>query len=310
MNKFNLKESQTKNYNKMLEDNTKEKNPIYQDNKNINYKNKKQNHKDIKKVINENRMDKERQGSDDNKVIEKNLNTNKNLEIADRNKEWDTTIKPENLLSEAYDQEKLEVFNQNLDDKKERDTSFWDDYVGDQMDESERTKIIKNKSNSQLHNKSERFNNLTPENVIENKNFSYDEKTAVALKKADADLLNIYLTAFSQKRDLNNNDKYKISMINNYKKKILSQQLKDIKDDQEKAKQDALNDIRQEEDFNMVNKIEDTKEKGEKYDLELVPQDDGSVYIYHNGKIIDVFDKYEDVNENIQDATAQYYPYI
>lgn len=315
--KFNLKSAQYKgqykNYNKMLEDDTKD---LIEDapvDKNINQK---LNKREIKEVVHENRMDAERQGEDDNKVIEKNLNTNDKLNIADRNDMWDTSIKPENLLSEAYDQKKIKVFKDNMETEQERDTDFWDKYIGEQMiDKNDITKIVKNNAPSQLPNESDRFKNITPKNVIKNK-INIKKRVMASLKEADANLLNTYLVAFSNDRDLNKIEKEKISKINNYKKNIIAQFGK-VEDKphlseffKEKAKEDALREISVDEKENKKRDIKRQEEIGEEYQLDIKPQPDGTVFVYNKGTIIDIFDKYDNADENIEDATAQYYPYV
>jgi len=310
--KFNLKSAQYKgqykNYNKMLEDNTEDLIKDVPVNKNVNQKLDK---RETKEVVQENRMDTRRQGEDDNKVIEKNLNTNDKLEIADRNDIWDTTIKPENLLSEAYDQKKLKAFKDNMKTNQERDTEFWDKYVGEQMiDKDDITKIVKNNAPSQLPNKSDRFKNMTPKDVIKNKT-NIKKRVMASLKEADANLLNTYLVAFSNNRDLNKIEKEKISKINNYKKKIIAQlETVEDKSNEDRAREDALREISIDEKENKKRDIKRQEEIGEEYELDIKPQPDGTVFVYNEGTIIDIFDRYDNVDENIEDATAQYYPYV
>lgn len=82
--------------------------------------------------------------------------------LNDSNKRDDRThnrnAKSQDLVSESYDQEKLKAFRK-AQEGQERDTSFWDDFVGDQM-LGPKTKIVNNVQESQLPNHSSRYTGL------------------------------------------------------------------------------------------------------------------------------------------------------
>ena len=92
-------------------------------------------------------------------IVEKALNQNPKLYLDKRNdKLLNSPIKATDLMSEAYDQKEAKAYSK-FQTGESRDTSFWDDYVGEQM-MGPITKIVKNKQNSQLGNDPSRFKDL------------------------------------------------------------------------------------------------------------------------------------------------------
>jgi len=115
-----------------------------------------------------------------------------------------------NVKSQEYDDAKTKAYKE-AEDKKAADTSFWDKYVGVQM-EGKITKVDDNipASASQLPNKEERFKEKEIEKMVMS-----------SLKDADAMLLHIY--ANSQNRKLTADEEQQIIDIDSGKLRILAQ---------------------------------------------------------------------------------------
>lgn len=193
-------------------------------------------------VINEKNMDKQRDdmnlSNEKQKSVDKNINFsiskkdidntvpfNVQLEAARKNKEGEKIIEskmdkreisfgekteqvsPINRESQKYDSEKIEKFRKAQQDK---DTLFWDNYVGVQM-EGDITKVDKNVPSSQLQNNPDRFKGEKTKKMVS------------ALKDADAMLFHIHASAKKEGRELNDNEKQQIVDINSGKARILSQ---------------------------------------------------------------------------------------
>ncbi len=123
-------------------------------------------------------------------------------------------IMPINIETEKFHQEKLKKYKK-AEEKTKKDTDFWDKYVGLQM-EGPTTTVNKNipKSTSQLPNNPERF-----------KDKNIDKMVMASLKDADAMLLHIYASAFSENRELTEKEKQQIVDINSGKMRLLGQKM-------------------------------------------------------------------------------------
>lgn len=209
--KFNLskymKKAQVTTYNKMLDESRDSKDIS---DKNINLSIEKKN-KDNTVPYNV-QLDKERKESK-NTIVEKTLNKEEKG-LNKKRDDWDgTDIMPVNIESQKHDQKKYEAYK---DAEQDFDTKFWDKYVG--LNNVERTKVPKNVPKSQLHNHTERFDNIN-----DSKEAKYDKMVMASLKDADAALFNIYATAYSIDRELTKDEKNAIRRINNVKRKLLAQ---------------------------------------------------------------------------------------
>ena len=114
-------------------------------------------------------------------------------------------------------------------DKGERDTSFWDKYVGQQLDSDQITKITNNIQSSQL------ISNYDTREDFNKENPSIGKKVPVAmdeLKTADAMLYFIYRTASEESRELNEKEKQMVTDINSGKVRILAQYNPQVKPEQ------------------------------------------------------------------------------
>jgi hypothetical protein len=265
MSKFNLskiaKKIGFKNYDKMLVDQTKDMNlsselPAKNINLSMPVKNK------DSTIPFETQLSANRDGKDSLRVTEKDLDDGKKVYNNKRDDAWDTSIMPINLLSESYDKKKEEDLKE-ADKKMDTETLFWDGYVGVQMYGKE-TKVYDNipPKASQLPNNPEKF---TIEGI--------QKKISTTLQDADAMLFHIYATAAKEGRDVTEEEKQKISDINNNKIKILSAQV---------------------------------QKQGEGLTLQVKP--DNTVEVLFADSVIDRFDKYRDSDSNISAAVDSYYP--
>ena len=229
MSKFNLSKKAAKtgfkNYNKMLEDQTKDfGHDITIVNKNFNLS---LNTKDKDNTIPyEKQIEANREGRDSLKITEKNLNTSKKLYVDKRLDQARKDIMPINLVAEAHDQKHLEAYK-NMSDKDKRDTLFWDKYVGAQILNDEKTTVDINVPKSQLENHADRFKNLSKPEDIKGISESEISKLAMSsLQDADALLFHIYASAASEERGLTKEEKKIINDISVTKNLILGQAIK------------------------------------------------------------------------------------
>ena len=167
-----------------------------------------------------------------NAIVEKALNQNPKLYLDKRNEKLvGSPLKATDLMSEAYDQKKAKAYS-DFQDGESRDTSFWDEYVGEQM-LGPMTKIVDNKQNSQLENDPSRFKNLDEtmpiaesqaENTKRNTKSDKVEKMVMAsLQNADAMLFHIYGSAAKKDRGLNDKEKQIVNDINSGKMRVIAQ---------------------------------------------------------------------------------------
>jgi hypothetical protein len=123
-----------------------------------------------------------------------------------------------NVESQKLDNEKTEAFKKAEVDK---DTDFWDKYVGVQLEEEGQPTKIKNnisESASQLQNQPDRF-----------KGEKVDKMVMASVKDADAMLFHIYATASKEGRDLSDNEKQQVTDINSGKIRLMSQIAQPVK---------------------------------------------------------------------------------
>jgi hypothetical protein len=117
-----------------------------------------------------------------------------------------------NEKTEEYNQKHLEEFKKAENDSK-KDTSFWDKYVGVQLEgEGMPTKVDNNvpASASQLPNNPERFEGKEIKKMV-----------MASLKDADAMLFNIYANAHKENRAVKEEEKQQIIDINSSKIRLI-----------------------------------------------------------------------------------------
>ena len=148
-------------------------------------------------------------------IIEKNLNQGKNTLNPTRSDDkdkiplMDYAKEAENKLSEQF----VEANN-----KDERDTEFWDKYVGVQLT-NDKTTIVDNSQTSQM------VTNFDTRKDFKKDNQSMGKKAEVLkqLKTADALLYHIYKTASVESRELTEKEKQMVTDINSGKIRCLAQ---------------------------------------------------------------------------------------
>jgi len=215
--KKHAKETSYKNYNKMLEDRTKdfnleaEKGPPNV-NARLNTKDK------DNTLLYEGQLEETRTGSR-LVITDKALDTEEKLYLDKRNNMWDTDVQCVDKASEAENQKYLKDYK-DAESKQTFDTSFWDEYVGVQM-EGETTKVKVNTQKSQLQNKAERFDDLNKENIQDVASYKKNKAMVFAsLKDADALLFQVYAKVFSEGRKISETEKQIITDINAGKARI------------------------------------------------------------------------------------------
>lgn len=130
--------------------------------------------------------------------------------------------KSQDLVAEANHQKKLKAFRKARKGD-DRDTAFWDKFVGSQMI-NKPTKIVKNEVNTQLQNTENRFSDLKPE--LKEK---VDGMVLSAMQQADKMLFHIYAMAAKEGRELNTQEKQQITDITSGKARILVAAEKSLK---------------------------------------------------------------------------------
>ena len=150
---------------------------------------------------------------------------------ADRrtDKAYATTVKSTDLVNEAYDQKRYEVFRE-AESGVEQDTMFWDKYIG--TDVKTKTKILKQKAKSQLAQHPDRFKGLDNTMPIQGtvsedaKTLSKEDKVislvVAQLKDADAMLFHVFANAGLEDRGLNDDEKLTVNNVNAGKSKAIA----------------------------------------------------------------------------------------
>jgi hypothetical protein len=159
-------------------------------------------------------------------ITDKALDTEDKVYVNKRNDMWDTDVLPINKATESHNQRHLKDFKA-AEEKETFDTSFWDEYVGVQL-EGEPTKVKVNTQESQLQNKAERFEGLGKEDVQEVATYKDNKEMVFAsLKDADAMLFQIYSRAAVEGREVTDQEKQIVTDINAGKARIIKENQKD-----------------------------------------------------------------------------------
>ncbi len=204
-------------------------------------------HKETKDVVLlQAQLESKRASNDNPQVIEKMLDASDSALYPHRQSDGIDRhdVMPINLVSESHDRKFREAFSEQNNDA---DTSFWDKFVGEQLDDKDnRKKIIsQNPKSSQLQNNPDRFGNLQDLPVFsdaeENRDHLLSKATVEpmagfrskekgidmmdSLREADRVMFETYFKAASEGRGLNNLEKEIIAGIDASKKKILLSQM-------------------------------------------------------------------------------------
>lgn len=132
------------------------------------------------------------------------------------------TVSPINVLSEEFDQKKVEAIKK-AEGRLKNDTAFWDKYVGEQLLGKKTTVDTTNTSNSQLQNQPDRFSFNKETDVTKTVDTKISKMAMQTLKDADALLLQVYTTAAVENRELTKNEQAFVKRINQEKEYVIAQ---------------------------------------------------------------------------------------
>ncbi len=141
-------------------------------------------------------------------ITEASMN-NKIVSVGDKTQ----TIMPINIKTEEYNKKRIDEFKES-ENSAETDTSFWDKYVGVQLEGTGfPTKVDNNvpSSGNQLANNPDKFKG---ENVV-------SKEVIASIKDADAMLFHIYATVARGGRNLTDDEKQQIIDINYGKRRLI-----------------------------------------------------------------------------------------
>lgn len=189
-----------------------------------------ENRKDEKNITtHENRMSEARSGSPDN-ISENQIDNSKSYYPHRQHDEIRSAIKPNDLLSESYDQAYYAKF---ADQNEARNTEFWDKEIGVQLS-GEKTTIVSQvpANGSQLQNHPDRFKStkeretadgIDPENS--DSSVKDNEKMVMAsssLQKIDEQIFKLFYKASSSDRELTSEENIRIDELTVAKTELLS----------------------------------------------------------------------------------------
>jgi hypothetical protein len=180
------------------------------------------------------------EASEDKSILEAVLNNAKNT--INKLRDESTNIPLMDFAKKNVIEREKEY--QKAVDKGDRDTSFWDKYVGQQLDKDQITKITNNIQSSQL------ISNYDTRDDFNKENPSIGKKVPVAvdeLKSADAMLYFIYRTASEESRELSDKEKQMVTDINSGKMRILSQYNSQFKPEQNLSEEEWEELMREEQ---------------------------------------------------------------
>lgn len=123
---------------------------------------------------------------------------------------------PINLLEEASHQERIKAFRSST--VKDSETEFWDEFL---------TSADVKPAPSQLHNHSDRFKNLSHDDVL--KNEGVRQMVVASLQDADAMLYHIYRQAATERRDLSKQELMLVDGITADKIKMVNKMMESAK---------------------------------------------------------------------------------
>ncbi len=140
-------------------------------------------------------------------------------------------VMPINVKTEEYNQKHLEAFKKA---EGEKDTAFWDKYVGVQLErDGQPTKVKDNipTSSSQLQNHPDRFKGSNIDDKVKNEglNLKVDKMVMASIKDADAMLFHIYSLSAKKSRDLSKEEKQQVIDINAGKARLIAQMVSPIR---------------------------------------------------------------------------------
>ena len=212
-------------------------------------------------------LDKERKNATTEPSITEGHMDKKEVDFKSKDKKQVMDI---NVESQKYDTKKTEAYKKAEENK---DTVFWDKYVGDQLEgEGQPTKVKNNipASSSQLQNNPARFKGEKPNKMV-----------MASIKDADAMLFHIYATAVKAGRKLTEQEEQQIIDISAGKMRILAEGLQ------------------------MVPPVRRSLEHGGRGKDPVVKQDKGRVKVYDNGEPIDEFKSCDEARQNYPESDLE-----
>ncbi len=272
-------------------------------------------------------LSKKRNKNAQNKITEMALSDSESKLVSHRNKNTDPPqVTPINALSEAFDAKYRESFAKaNKEANEDNYTKFWDSYIGADLEENTKNVSQITEEASQLPNNPNRFENVNelPTNVsgeenrklLNNKpkikpqkgfdkgsNSKSKEMEKIAqesfdyIKDSDLIIYNTYKKAFSEKRDINAEERSLIDNLNKDKQSFLlalAQIQDDFKKDNDTDFLDNGNDLTAGDEnlFNKMNDIDNLKDDKEESSMDS-----------SSDEIKDILNKNKIVNKSEDDA--------
>jgi len=214
---FNLKQAQFRINEKMLQDNRdKLDTKAIDDTGNLDWR-----LKDVRKDpsgdrTQESRLDDVRMNDNEQPILEAAFDNAKNT-LNDLRIDSKDTL-PLMDYSVASDVEREKDFKKaDQEDKKDRNTEFWDKYIGVQLT-NKKTTITNNTQPSQLLSNYE-----TREDMLKQNKSTKTASILTSLMDADAMLYHIYRTASTEEREISEIEKQQVEDINSGKIRLLAQ---------------------------------------------------------------------------------------
>ena len=197
------------------------------------------NHKNKDNTVHyQKQLESTRTGEGKKATIDRKLDDDKKVyNLRRTDKAFANPIPHVNFVQEAWDQKMYEAHRTAED--PDRDTMFWDKFVGSDVKDSQKHKIPNNKQKSQLQNHPDRFKGLDKTMPI-NESYQKDQSTwtkedkvykmvTASLKDADAMLFQLFAKAKVEDREVTDNEQQMVTDINAAKTRILGFLNGDIK---------------------------------------------------------------------------------
>ncbi len=174
-------------------------------------------------------LDKERKNIEAEPSITEGSMNKKEVNFGDKTE----GVMPINIKAEEYNQKHLDDFKK-AENSSEKDTAFWDKYVGVQLEgEGQPTKVKDNipASTSQLQNNPARFSGSGTDTDIEDEglNLKVEKMVMASIKDADAMLFHIYATASKEDRNIDKDEQQQITDINAGKTRLMAKIVQPIR---------------------------------------------------------------------------------
>ena len=173
-----------------------------------------------------------RTGDDHPGTIESKFDKNKDVyNLRRTDKAYGSRLLTVQQVAEAHDQKHYEAIR-SAESAQDKETAFWDKYVGVDVTDEMKKKMPTNRQKSQLQNHPDRFKNLHKTMPI-NEKMQDDAKTlkkedkiyemvTASLKDADAMIFTLFGKAAFEKRELTAEETQQLDDINSAKARLLA----------------------------------------------------------------------------------------